>query len=126
MKYPRPVLSVIRPAMAAISGPYTGSTNAGDGEGRSQPPMVGDPSPVRPVPWVRPSGRLTGRRVGRPVRVDCAVPMPAGGDEPLALAIEVRRHVTELPAAPQRQRRVVQLPGGGTGRGPRRPAKRLT
>ena len=42
------------------------------------------------------------------------------GDEPLALAGEVRCELVEAPTGPWRQRRVVQRPGGGTRRGPRR------
>ena len=42
-------------------------------------------------------------------------------DEPLALVVELRRQLVEVfPAGPGRQRRVVQLPDGGTRRGPRR------
>ena len=41
-------------------------------------------------------------------------------DEPLAFAVEVRCDLAGAPAGPWRQRRVVQHPGGGTRRGPRR------
>jgi hypothetical protein len=41
-------------------------------------------------------------------------------DEPLAFAVEVRCDRVEAPTGPWRQRRVVQHPCGGTGRGPRR------
>ena len=40
--------------------------------------------------------------------------------EPLAFAVEVRCDLVEAPTGPWRQRRVVQHPCGGTGRGPRR------
>ena len=41
-------------------------------------------------------------------------------DEPLAFAVESRCDLVEAPTGPWRQRRVVQHPCGGTGRGPRR------
>ena len=96
--------------------PITSSCACNQPRGMSHVAWFGRPMTPRNIPELPPERGLGNPAVARDqVGGKDAVP-----DEPLAFAVELRCDLVGAPTGPWRQRRVVQHPGGGTGRGPRR------
>ena len=96
--------------------PITSSCACNQPRGMSHVAWFGRPMTPRNIPELPPERGLGNPAVARnQVGGKDAVP-----DEPLAFAVELRCDLVGAPTGPWRQRRVVQHPGGGTGRGPRR------